>query len=486
MPVTRGALRRSLALAVAASLLAIPSVASADRPFEFTDHSVGFDCFIEGDATVTFTGAWSAEEWGASAWLQVIDTTIEDPEVDPTILFGFTDVVTVIDDGTTATFDATIPLFVPGDDPEEPGEEAGVAILSATLEPDGPPQTLTSQREGNRQIRQSGSIQPMAVAGTLTLPGDEVITLGEQCFGQRSDIEVWQTNPRAFVDHRSGIFASCFWETDDGFAAFYAESGEFGTFADAMLLEFEEGDEEPTSGLVPDYGAPMSVTFTSSQLSATIPLLTYPAGDPAGSATASATVSAAGPAETFQIISQGFRTRVTAIPLALDGTLAFPAGETFAFADGGCFAADFRESFKSNPAQGPKPGGKPPANDDPSGAIGLRQSSLLNVQTGGAAWEPEVEASCAPIGTTLWYTVEGTGAPITVDTAGSGFDTVAVVYTSDGSSWTEVACVDDVPAGTLGVSFQAAVTWDSVAGQTYYVQVGGFGGEFGRLRVAVS
>jgi hypothetical protein len=485
MPVTPGALRRSLALVVAASLLAIPAAVSADRPFEYSDRSVGFDCFIEDESTITFTGAWSAEEWGANAWLQIIDTTFEDPEADPTILYGFTDDVTVTDDGTNVTFNATIPLFEPGSDPEEPGAPAGEAVLQATLVPDGPPQTLTSERQGNRQIRATGTIQPMAVSGTLTLPGDEVITLsGDQCFGQRSDYEVWETNPRAFVDHRSGIFASCFWETDTGFAAFYAESGEFGTFADALLLEFEPGADEPSGGLVPDYGATMSVTFTTSQLSATVPLLTYPDGDPAGSATATATVTTGEP-ETFTIISQGFRSRIKGTPLTLDGTLVFPTGETFSFADGGCFAVDFRESFKTNPAQGPKPGGKAPANDDPSGAIALRPGSRLNVQTGGAAWEPEVEASCAPIGTTLWYTIQGTGGPITVDTAGSGFDTVAAVYTSEGSAWEEVACVDDVPVGTIGFSYQSAVTWDSVAGQTYYVQLGGYFGEFGRLRVAV-
>ena len=486
MPVTRGALRRFSALAIAALLLAIPAAVSADRPFEFTDRSVGFDCTIQGESTVTFAGAWSAEEWGANAWIQVLDTTIEDPEVDPTILYGFTDDVTVADDGTTVTFDAVIPLFLPGSDPEVPGEPAGEAILSATLVPDGPPQILTSTREGNRQIRQSGWIQPMAVSGTLTMPGDEAVTLGEQCFGQRSDIEVWQTNPRAFVDHRSGIFADCFWETDGGFAAFYAEVGEFGAFADALLLDFEPGAEEPSGGLVADFSAPVSVTFTSSELSATIPMLTYPEGDPAGSAQANATVSPAGPQETFQIIGQGFRSRVKATPLALDGTLVFPTGESFAFADGSCFAVDFRESQKSNPAQGPKPGGKAPVNDDPSGALALGPGSRLNVQTGGAAWEPEVEASCAPIGTTLWYAIEGTGGPITLDTAGSDFDTVAAVYTSDGSAWEEVACVDDVPVGSIGLSFQSAVTWESVAGVTYYVQVGGFDGEFGRLRIAVS
>jgi hypothetical protein len=485
MPVTRGALRHLIVVGAVLSLLAMPATVSADRPFEYTDHSVGFDCWIEDETSITFTGAWSAEEWGASAYVELLSVISQDPWEAVSEAFGWTDEVTVTDDGTTVTFGATIPLFGWSEDPENPGDPIGEAVLQATLVPDGPPITLESGREGNRQVRATGFIQPMAVSGTLTLPGDEILDLDSSgCQGQRSEYEIWQTNPRAFVDHRSGIFASCAWETDDGFAAFYVESGEFGTFADALLLEFEEGDDEPTAGLVTDHSATITASMSTSAMSATVPLLTYPEGDPAGSATASSSVTAAGPAETFTIISQGFRERVKAVPLALDGTLAFPTGETFAFADGECFAADFRSSLKSNPAQGPKPG-KPPANDDPAGAVALRVGSRLNTQTGGAAWEPEAEASCAPLGSTVWYTIEGTGGPITIDTAGSGFDTAIAVYTN-GEAWEEVACNDDVPTGTIGFSFQAAVTFDTVHGQTYYVQVGGFFGEFGRLRIAVS
>ena len=50
------------------------------------------------------------------------------------------------------------------------------------------------------------------------------------------------------------------------------------------------------------------------------------------------------------------------------------------------------------------------------------------------------------------------------------------------------ACVDDVPTlDPIGRTLQAAVTFDTVAGTSYYVQIGGFPQSFpyGNLRVAV-
>jgi hypothetical protein len=49
------------------------------------------------------------------------------------------------------------------------------------------------------------------------------------------------------------------------------------------------------------------------------------------------------------------------------------------------------------------------------------------------------------------------------------------------------ACVDDVSVQPIGRTLQAAVTWDTVAGTTYFVQIGGFPDSFayGNLRVAV-
>jgi hypothetical protein len=65
-----------------------------------------------------------------------------------------------------------------------------------------------------------------------------------------------------------------------------------------------------------------------------------------------------------------------------------------------------------------------------------------------------------PLGKTVWYTVEGTGEEMTVDTTGSGFDTVAGVYV-------------------------VALTFETMPDTTYYVQIGGFDGQYGHLKVAL-
>jgi hypothetical protein len=96
-------------------------------------------------------------------------------------------------------------------------------------------------------------------------------------------------------------------------------------------------------------------------------------------------------------------------------------------------------------------------------------------------------------GRTLWYTVEGTGGPLTFDTAGSSIDTVLGVYVQGDDGLEEIACVDDVEFDPVGVTYQAAITGDSEDGVTYYVQVGGYLSPFedpttaeaGRIRISV-
>jgi hypothetical protein len=114
--------------------------------------------------------------------------------------------------------------------------------------------------------------------------------------------------------------------------------------------------------------------------------------------------------------------------------------------------------------------------------------------TAGTAIEPEAPCTFVdpefgpvelPIGHTAWWMFEGTGGDVTVDTAGSTFDTIVGIYTYDGASYTQVACADDVET-PQGYSLQAVLTIGTDAGVTYYIQVGGFGGEVGRLELALS
>ena len=148
------------------------------------------------------------------------------------------------------------------------------------------------------------------------------------------------------------------------------------------------------------------------------------------------------------------------------------------------------------PSAGPKPGGKAPVNDTPEGALPIRIGGVVNAQTGGSAPDPEMQVTTCPepppfdaVGHTLWFSFTGTGGPVTIDSGGSNFDTVVAVYDDE---LNELACIDDNEFEPVGFTFQGALTVDTVEGDTYYVQAGGFldlfdpeaEAQFGRLRSA--
>lgn len=151
----------------------------------------------------------------------------------------------------------------------------------------------------------------------------------------------------------------------------------------------------------------------------------------------------------------------------------------------GCFGSSIKAQGIINLAQGPKTSGPPPSNDVPEDARPLQIGEQAAQQTKAATVEPEVACSLIleeeefeeifelPIGNTVWYTVEGTGGPMTVSTAGSHFDTILGVYTSNGEEFEQVDCVDNV--FVRGFNLQAEVTFDSEPEETYFIQAGGFG-----------
>jgi hypothetical protein len=91
-----------------------------------------------------------------------------------------------------------------------------------------------------------------------------------------------------------------------------------------------------------------------------------------------------------------------------------------------------------------------------------------------------------PFAHTAWWTFTGTGGDVTIDTAGSDFDTIVAVYVSEGGSFAQVGCVDDVFDPETGEgSFQASITVATEAAQTYFIQAGGFGDSAGTLRLRI-
>ena len=129
----------------------------------------------------------------------------------------------------------------------------------------------------------------------------------------------------------------------------------------------------------------------------------------------------------------------------------------------------------------PDPSQPGPANDSCSGAIAVAtglngpfDTSLAT--TSSPAWP------CAGGGTDLWYryTAVGTGQ-MTVDTCtGTNYDSALEVFSGSCAGLTSLACNDD----TCGLS--SSVTVSVIAGQTYYIRVGGYAAAAGSFQLNIS
>jgi hypothetical protein len=475
-------MRPRLAAAVSALLLAtiLPATVTAEPALRFEDHHIGFFCEREIDdgfvaAHIDVSSAFG-DFGGAEAWLGDVL-----PFEDPPTLSGGTEDVTVT--ATADGFELSVSFVVFDAD----GNDLGIGAIDATLTGIGDPEPLTGERFGNRNTFVEGTFQPMDVTATLTLP-----TIGElelSCPGDETIVKVLETNPHTFVISNAGIVVDCHWDDGDTFAGFFAISDSFGSFVDAFIVTPD--DEFFSTGAT-------SLDLTTSAVSAVVEIAN-PATEELGEATADASLSPMGDPVSSVIETSTSRDKVTEQRLSVDGELAFSTGHAFAMNDDACFANTFDSHQVNSGPAGPKPGGRAPVNDTPDGALPLDVGSQVNAQTGGAAIEPELIPATCPdgesdkMGRTLWYTVEGTGDEITIDTAGSNFDTVLAVYVLEGEELVEIACIDDVFFDPIGLTFQASITGPTEEGVTYYVQIGGFdsrdrGGnvEFGRLRITVS
>lgn len=469
-----------LSLSLLGALLATPAAVSADGAVRFSEHAVNMFCDAAGPEGEIHLFAGSSSEFGEFANLFAWAAPVV-PGTPPDIA-GESDDVIVVEAGGGATIEATIPLF----DPE--GVSLGDAVIDAILTPTDEVLTLEPFREGNRWIKTTGTIAFMNVTGTLTLPGDlpDFMLQDLGCGGEIADLSVFETQPHAFVAGNEGTVIFCEWEADGTFAHLFAVADSFGSFADASLF---------TEGVRDFYGFTETFTLDTTSLAAEIPLFDF-VSEVEQSASANADLEAFGEPVTSVVLSQDFRDRVTEQRLIPDGTLAFSTGDEFPINDDNCDANTFDSHFTFTPSSGPMAGGKTPVNDTPEGALPFRVGGVVNAQTGGTAPEAELQVSGCPeeddrFGHTLWYTFTGTGDPVTIDTAGSNFDTVIAVYDDE---LTQLACNDDVISEPIGFTFQAALTIDTVEGDTYYVQAGGFlnlffeeeaEAQFGRLRISI-
>ena len=207
-------------------------------------------------------------------------------------------------------------------------------------------------------------------------------------------------------------------------------------------------------------------------------------GELVGSATVAATFTLTG-RQRFRAVSQNGVQKGVFNDLSVVGTITATSGATsYTFDMADCVASTLSRMDQIHDPNGPKPGGAVPANDTSSGALPVAPGSQVHMQTGGAS--PDPETPCLVTfddqvfefgwGRTVWFTLKGTGGPITIDPGGSNFDTVVAAYVSAGAGLRQIACVDDNPSP---ISLQGRATIDTQLGATYLIQIGGVVGDFG-------
>jgi hypothetical protein len=121
-----------------------------------------------------------------------------------------------------------------------------------------------------------------------------------------------------------------------------------------------------------------------------------------------------------------------------------------------------------------------PANDDFDDAVVITSLPFTdNLNTSEATTapddpaDPDDPAVCFVGSHTVWYQfTPSKNMRINANTSGSDFDTGIAVFTGTRGALTFIGCNDDLLTGR---QVQSSVTFDAVAGQTYYFMVGSFG-----------
>jgi hypothetical protein len=476
--------RRLSALIVAAAMLLVVlpgGVAAGSLIREVHTRTSLFCEALSGPSGTVSLYLESDDQWGTFGDLAIWTGVVDGP---PQIITS-NSLVTITTSGATASFDLV--EYRQSESPEDPpfGDPAGSATLTATFEPAGEPEEFSyTDRHGNTVAHVDVVSQTYTVTGTLEvdlLDGpDGTYDLGS-CSATSETMTVSRSNPNASVSSGSHISLRCEWITPDGMVTLSAATDPFGAWSDVFITH--DGVE------VFGFDEPV---LTSTVFDAAYDLMEPETGEPitGASATASATL-----ARTSQRVNErgtfgNAKFRAIGWVLSVDGSLTFDiAGDTTTLVmdDTSCDAEDVhvQEIVTS-------PGGPRLKNDAPAGAVPLSPGTTVEVRTGGTADEPEApcviedgdHAHDIPLGHTAWWTFTGTGDSVTIDTAGSDFDTVVAVYTLEEGDFQLVGCVDDVFDPETGEgSLQASITIDTVEGETYYVQAGGFGGSTGTLRL---
>jgi hypothetical protein len=126
---------------------------------------------------------------------------------------------------------------------------------------------------------------------------------------------------------------------------------------------------------------------------------------------------------------------------------------------------------------------EPPANDDYANAAVIVTLPFTdeNLDTTAATAPPDdPSSSCGIPSNTVWYAgTAGVDKVVEANTFGSNYDTILIVATGSPGNFTVIDCNDD--SGISGNEVQSQVTFNAVAGETYYFIVGSKGAGGGNL-----
>lgn len=471
----------SIFVGLALAIAALPAPALAHPPERSADTQTTVECLdLASDAGTAAFIINVSETYGA--WAQVGFWAPESiPFEDPPTWFGSTDQVVVAADGSSLS--ATVDMHEFSEEMSD-GVLIGQASVMTSLAPDGPPETFRDTGRGsNVRFVFEGTSQPLVVSGSLDLPeGIDYELAG--CTGSTSTVTAFVTNPDAQVMRAAHLELSCSWETEGAQVMLFAIADDFGASTELFVTD--------ATGMYAGFG---EATLTSASYAAALDLIAIGGegeqaiaaigGDIQGTARASATLSPSGQRDQERFSFQDTKVHLQRDVLTVDGTLdvSLPAGDaSYAMDATSCSAADTRVKQITTSPQGPKV--RPLANDLPADAAPIAVGDTVSVATGGTALDPEApcrvedgetgEPVELPFGHTAWWSFEGTGAQVTIDTVGSDFDTALGVYSA---SLDPLGCVDDVD------SLQARITVDTVVGVTYLVQAGGFAADSGVLEL---
>jgi len=488
-------LRAFLALATAASLgllLLAPAGVLAGRAVRVAEHAVRVNCdFLQGDAGTLFLGTSISDRFGVEAGLDFWATG-QEPFVDDVTF------TTNFDEAATGTFEGTafegghvtfeIPVL------DSTLTPAGSASIDTMLVVSGPLEPFDDRfRNGNHWERSKGLFMPYEIVdGTATLPDGSVIALENgPCFAEEIQVTTFTTSPTSFVSKFSGTgFACALLSGDEQIGDLIVDVNDDRTsaFVDPFIFD-------------PPMAATTEIEMVDGRVASDLTFINPETGEEVGPGSIDMTIAASGEPFSYTLRGGTETRRFTGEIFDVEGTLTAPGYEPFDLGD--CFLTDSTTKRIVHPAKAPKPTGRPPANDLPSSARVVAPGSNLSQNTKNAALDMEEPFECLtefdddgnefPLDAlkTVWYRLDGTGETVTVDTAGSGFDTVIAVYTkaADGSfEPVPDGCVDDVPLDPIGRTLQAAVAIDTEVGTTYYIQVGGFPDDlnWGSLHIRVN